>query len=571
MLDVIEQLKGYGEQLETSFEPVTTTVPIRQQRQRRGGLVPFLVGAVAVLALIGGVAIFFDGSGSRIPAFAGEEVSFRTILDYPSPGEGLSSGTVEVRYEASTGAFAIEVIDHQPGEIDESFGSGPGSFLIFDGEVTTVGVAEDQITFVASVGELNRSGLGEYVWEAYWTEKCKDAQPLDGPILAGRTSIRASCSDGGTEWNLWVDAETGLMLKVDGPIEPRFDGFLSTEVGFEVVAVDYNPVFSSEDFAPELSAEQEDFVESTAARAEMVAALPPFRARVNREFRADAPGTVTTVAGAEGEFGTDGGSDERIFWYQPDVGVRYEVIANTLDDGYDSPGSFTVWTTAEQGHYENATNTWFIAEGGDSYTELLELGPPREQLGTECDQIADGTHLGRAVHRYENCLFYGTDVVDRIWIDIDTGLLVLRESDVERYEVLELETEPDFIADWFVFMPPPGSDEVGTNPWAGLRFGPGNEVPVFVGSYLDGTTFDLESLRGQPTLIYLWASWCPLDTCRIPEAQQLHDLYGDTVNVIAFASRDDPASVLRVLDELDLSLPIALCEPDCKPDDPGPP
>ncbi len=52
-----------------------------------------------------------------------------------------------------------------------------------------------------------------------------------------------------------------------------------------------------------------------------------------------------------------------------------------------------------------------------------------------------GVHIGRAVRLYENCLFHGTDLVDDMWVDIDTGLLVFLDSDVERYEVLELETD----------------------------------------------------------------------------------------------------------------------------------
>ncbi len=38
------------------------------------------------------------------------------------------------------------------------------------------------------------------------------------------------------------------------------------------------------------------------------------------------------------------------------------------------------------------------------------------------------------------------------------------------------------------------------------------EPPPFAGQTLEGQNFDLAQLRGQPAVIYFWASWCPI--CR---------------------------------------------------------
>jgi thiol-disulfide isomerase/thioredoxin len=562
MLDVIEQLRGYGEQLETLVEPVAPTLPVPTERRRRSGLVPALVGAVTVLALIGGVAILAGRTGTGIPSLAARDIpSFRALLAYPSSGEGLSSGTVEVRYDAATGALAIEIIDQEPGVLDGSFGSGPGSFFIYDGEKTTVGLAEDGFAYEIPDPQAEQSGLSEYAWPTYWQQRCANGHLTGTSIVVGREATGVRCSDAGTDWNVWVDSTTGVMLKVEGPIDFGDDRLVSTEVGFEVISIAYDPKFAEDDFAVTFSVEQQEAIDSARFREESLGALPGFRARVSREFTGE----------AASEAGVRAWSDEVIIWYQPGVGVRYEVVGNTLDDGYDSPGSFTVWAAEQRGHYEKADGSWFIDEETMADAERIEVAPEDEVLQAKCDQLPDGELLGRTVHRYENCLFFETGPVSTLWVDADTGLLLLRDGGGERFEVLELEIDPDFPADTFVFTPPPGSRELGTDPWAGLRFGPGDEVPGFTGNFLDGSLLDLGALRGRPVLVYLWASWCPPATCDLEKAQQLHDLYGDRVTVVAFASQDDPSSVQALIaGRSGLTIPVGLCEPDCRPDDPGP-
>lgn len=55
------------------------------------------------------------------------------------------------------------------------------------------------------------------------------------------------------------------------------------------------------------------------------------------------------------------------------------------------------------------------------------------------------------------------------------------------------------------------------------------EPPLVPGTMLDGRSFDLNTLRGEPAAIYFWASWCPV--CKsmqgtIDSVAQDHPLIG---------------------------------------------
>ena len=68
---------------------------------------------------------------------------------------------------------------------------------------------------------------------------------------------------------------------------------------------------------------------------------------------------------------------------------------------------------------------------------------------------------------------------------------------------------------------PPGSTTDGQIPQPHQGF----HAPDFTLSTKDGENITLSSLRGQPVLVNLWASWCPPCRAEMPAMQRLYTDY----------------------------------------------
>lgn len=66
----------------------------------------------------------------------------------------------------------------------------------------------------------------------------------------------------------------------------------------------------------------------------------------------------------------------------------------------------------------------------------------------------------------------------------------------------------------------------GEGSGAAARPDPGNPAPAFEAVSLQGDTVSLESLRGAPVLLNLWATWCPPCRAETPYLQSLHERFG---------------------------------------------
>lgn len=82
-------------------------------------------------------------------------------------------------------------------------------------------------------------------------------------------------------------------------------------------------------------------------------------------------------------------------------------------------------------------------------------------------------------------------------------------------------------------------------------------------------TLPVQDLEGRPwappagraLLLNFWATWCPPCRAEMPALQDLADIYGDKLAVVAVNFRERPATVQRFVRESRLSLPAGM-DPD---------
>ncbi len=82
---------------------------------------------------------------------------------------------------------------------------------------------------------------------------------------------------------------------------------------------------------------------------------------------------------------------------------------------------------------------------------------------------------------------------------------------------------------------PTASDGGGAD--GGLADGP--RVPDRSMPTLDGGELSLTELDGEPSVVNLWASWCPPCVAEMPDLEQVHLALGDQVRFIGINTQDD--------------------------------
>ena len=67
----------------------------------------------------------------------------------------------------------------------------------------------------------------------------------------------------------------------------------------------------------------------------------------------------------------------------------------------------------------------------------------------------------------------------------------------------------------------------------------------------DGTRFDPKTIEGKPTLVYFWASWCPLCRKEMTSLEKRFQTYKDKgFNILAINFRDNPAKARALIDSV---------------------
>jgi hypothetical protein len=253
--------------------PTSESQPVRPASA--GRRIPAFVLGLAVTLLIIGAAVLLRPGGGSDPA--DQPTTTATLppttqaapVDLPTlvfPAEDVPPFTARVVYEMNplgteewipTGArlsvgvlfsdpqhYLYEVLSVAPETADvEVFGIRPGLSVLGDGDQAWI--MEPGAT--ASWSE-NFGPVRDLLWNSgfpAWDEICTTGEysALGVEEVAGRTTMHARCSTLTDDYELWVDTNTGIVMKLRGALGPR-DLIPSTAVegGFEIIAFEIGEV-----------------------------------------------------------------------------------------------------------------------------------------------------------------------------------------------------------------------------------------------------------------------------------------------------------------------------------------
>jgi thiol-disulfide isomerase/thioredoxin len=92
-----------------------------------------------------------------------------------------------------------------------------------------------------------------------------------------------------------------------------------------------------------------------------------------------------------------------------------------------------------------------------------------------------------------------------------------------------------------------------------------NHVELF-----DGVRFEPRSVEGKPTLIYFWASWCPICYNEMPQIEKHYRSFKEQgFNVVAINFRDKRADAIAMLERIKpITYPVGVINDDWRSDYP---
>jgi hypothetical protein len=351
-----------------------------------------------------------------------------------------------------------------------------------------------------------------------WQRVCRgpDSKVLADAQIAGRDARHIRCTDfTGQTWQLWIDRQTGLLLKVVGQVGE--DGFFlggdigtSAKGGFEIQKLRYNPTFPKRTFSFPPGA-----FDAGATQRAIIAKLPPFRAVV-----------AVNEGRRVGSYVDEGWWLNEHTWriktlVEHPRGRRGNDANDSRYGSFTGPGSFSVMAHGIERVYDAHDHTFArevdSEQDAGSVQELLLYLDNIDYSPARCPIVGHERIAGRETD-HRRC---------GLWIDSATGLAL--RAQVNGHDVLvvrSIEYRPHFPAGIFRFVPPPGSHDLAKlekNPYYKTKLAPGKPAPNWHATTLAGKPFQLTDLRGKPTLLLLLAGWCSDPACDV--LAQLEEAY----------------------------------------------
>jgi hypothetical protein len=515
-----------------------------------------------------------------VPSFHGTVTYFQHDPALGNPGW---QATVSVRFAEPT-RFMYTVVEERPGDDDFLFLGGAGTTFIGDGTQIWLDEGDsDPGVFPIGFLPIEVDSFRHLFYDSEspnpaWDEICGPSPERIGvETIAGRHTSHIACSTTLEDYELWIDEESGVVLKMRGPLAVgdlhpqvgRDGGFEFTEfaiAGVSIPEVKIPPV-------------------------EIAGFFPPFHMVQEIEFGG---GSVDTVE----------------YWYRDESTWRETIIASSAPSAV---GSFQLVADDQVGQCILEEDLCSVDPlEGDRLLFGLQLPSPTsrvplEFVGDHCDQLAEETIVGRAAFHFacDGVRFEirGTWVAltdpsvggSDYWYDKGTGLAVKYAGVGWSWDTRLLELEPVFDDAIFVHQE---VEEQASEPWPDTYVAGDGIVPAWSGPLLDGTTLDLDDFRtlqgsepgsgGSFVVVYDWFPTCgPICLDGITDFQKLYEKYGTTdwsvtggFNIEFVSVVDDDVSVAqRTNERLGITVPTVACFADeidaakghnalCTPDSP---
>ncbi len=503
----------------TNPPPPTTALPTTAA--------PALDGRIATLAYAG------------VPSFSGTVQYYEHDPAFGDPGW---QATVQIRH-AGPMAFEATVLE-ESGEFVPLGGAG----TVFFGDGSDVWVLEGGYRgpFPMPLEPFRHVFFDGERWASAWDDICGTAPTeLGVESIAGRSTTHVTCSTDLEDYELWVDEETGLVMRMSGPLAiGDYSPYLARDGLFEFTEIVFEPVATPDPPEPATAGSDLD--------------VPPLH-------------MIRTSAEPSGQDWV-----ETETWYF-DGRTQRETTIDAADPSL--VGSFFFADGRRAGvcdHSVGYCDVWGDTPEGETFPLFGQL--PEELVAENCSETPGATVAARPARHYvcDNIWFEDRDgwrvIADarastwEYWFDVETGLRVKVVSEYEDWEVTLLEINPQFPAGVFDYREPDWVE-------APFQLAVGDVAPPWSGPLVGGGSFDMAEQAGKYVVVYSWfPHYAVAGLDFLHELQLLSDTYSSESLTFVTVSGDTLAETQNVLDRMGITVPTVHCgyDPDqvCFPQEP---